>query len=354
MKSYKDLKAEVWDKNRCSGCGACVAVCPVNNLYFKEESPVKFICDECSCMIVPAKTEEHPLSAEFCKTVNYDVPCGACYDACPRIRELAINDPLGKYLKILKAKASTEIKYAQNGGVVTAILANAFEEELIDGAIVMKEDRWTLEPQSFLAMSKEDVLKSAGSKYLRKGNVLQAFKKAVMEEKLKKLAIVGTPCVISAICNILSSDNDLLGPFRRAIRLKISLFCFEIFDYNKMIDLLEKEGINPWDIKKMDILTGKLRITFVSGEYKDYNLKELEFAVREGCKCCGDFTGVCSDISVGNIGSGEGYSTVIIRNNWGEGFFLRAAHNGYLSYDDKVNVEEIVKLARLKMKRIKK
>jgi len=177
MKSYKNLKEEVWDTNRCSGCGACVAVCPVNNLYFREESPVKFECDECSCIIVPADIVEHPISAEFCKTVVYDVPCGACYDACPRIKKSAIpkSEGLGSILKAVRAKASIEIKNAQNGGVVTAILANAFDEGLIDGAIVMVDDKWTLEPESYLALSKEDVLKSAGSKYLWKGPILKAL-----------------------------------------------------------------------------------------------------------------------------------------------------------------------------------
>ena len=33
-KSYLDLKSEVWDAGRCSGCGACVAVCPADALYF--------------------------------------------------------------------------------------------------------------------------------------------------------------------------------------------------------------------------------------------------------------------------------------------------------------------------------
>ena len=28
QKSYLDLKSEVWDTGRCSGCGACVAACP--------------------------------------------------------------------------------------------------------------------------------------------------------------------------------------------------------------------------------------------------------------------------------------------------------------------------------------
>lgn len=346
MKSYKNLKEEVWDTNRCSGCGACVAVCPVNNLYFREESPVKFECDECSCIIVPADIVEHPISAEFCKTVVYDVPCGACYDACPRIKKSAIPKPkgLGNILKAVRAKASIEIKNAQNGGVVTAILANAFDEGLIDGAIVMMDDKWTLEPESYLALSKEDVLKSAGSKYLWKGPILKALKTAVMEKKLKKLAVVGTPCVINAIYQILSSDNDLLKPFREAIRLKIALFCFETYDYSKMIKKLNEDGIEPWEVKKMDIESGKLKITLINGNTVEYKLKDVESAMRNGCKVCGDFTGLTSDISVGNVGTEKGYSTVLIRNKWGEGFFKRAVYNGYITYDENVDLEAVENL----------
>jgi coenzyme F420 hydrogenase subunit beta len=33
--NYLDLKEKVWDENLCSGCGACVAVCPADALYFE-------------------------------------------------------------------------------------------------------------------------------------------------------------------------------------------------------------------------------------------------------------------------------------------------------------------------------
>ncbi|ADG13533.1 coenzyme F420 hydrogenase/dehydrogenase beta subunit domain protein [Methanocaldococcus infernus ME] len=348
MRSYKDLEREVWLKNRCSGCGACTAVCPANNLYFKEESPVKFNCTECYCEIVPPEDIEHPISAEFCKTTVYDVPCGACHDACPRVEVREMED---KYLGIYRAKSKLEIKNAQNGGVVSAILINALEEELIDGAIVIKQDNWTLEPISYLATTKEEVVKAAGSKYLRKVSPLNALKKAVMEEKLERLAIVGTPCIIEAMAKIQSSVNDLLKPFRKAIRLKISLFCFEIYDYAKMLKKLEEEGINPWDIKKMEIERGKFLLYLVDGFIKEYKIKELDPVMREGCKSCIDFTGLYSDISVGNVGTPEGYSTVIIRNKWGEGFFKRACYNGLIDFDSSVKIEEIKKLAELKMKR---
>ncbi|WP_456471847.1 Coenzyme F420 hydrogenase/dehydrogenase, beta subunit C-terminal domain [Methanocaldococcus sp.] len=350
MKSYKDLEREVWLKHRCSGCGACSAVCPANNLYFKEESNIKFNCNECYCEIVPLESIEHPISAEFCKTTVYDVPCGACYDACPRIENIALEE---KILKAYRARSKIEIKNAQNGGVVSSILINALEEDLIDGAIVIKQDNWTLEPRSYLATTKEEVIRSAGSKYLWKSSPLRALKKAVMEEKLERLAIVGTPCIIDAMAKIQLSDNDLLKPFRRAIRLKISLFCFEIYDYNKIIKKLEAEGINTWDVKKMKICRGKFKIYLIDGSVKEYDIKELDFAMREGCRVCQDFTGVKSDISVGNVGTPEGYSTVLIRNEWGYGFFKRAVYNDLIEFDENVNLEEVKKLSDIKRKRVK-
>ncbi len=356
MKTYLDLKEEVWDKNICSGCGACVSVCPTDNIYFKEESPVKFKCEMCACVISPIdEPMEHPVSAEFCKVVLYDVPCSACYNACPRSEERVIpysTSGMGKYIEIVKGKSTIDIKNAQSGGVVSAILINAFEEGLIDGAIVVKEDKWTMEPESFLATSKEDIINSAGSRYNWNVPILKVLKDAVMVKKLKNIAVVGTPCVMDGIYQIMASDNDLLKPFKKAIRLKIGLFCFETYDYEKMLKILKENKINPWDVKKMEIEKGKLVIKLMNGDSVSFNLKDIEDAMRVGCKVCDDFTGIVADISVGNVGSPSNYSTVILRNEWGKGFFDRACLNGYIEYDNDVDVGSIEKLVKLKRKRL--
>ncbi|AEH06586.1 Coenzyme F420 hydrogenase/dehydrogenase, beta subunit C-terminal domain [Methanothermococcus okinawensis] len=355
MKSYLNLKEEVWDKNTCSGCGACVAVCPVDNIYFKEDSPVKFVCDECACIIAPVEEIEHPVSAEFCKVTLYDVPCGACYDACPRTEKPlipSIKKGLGRILEKLKAKSKIEVKNPQSGGVVTAILANAFDEGIIDGALVMMEDKWTMEPKSYLATSKDEVLKASGSRYNWNVPILKALKEAVMVKKLNRIAVVGTPCVMNAVYQIMASENDLLKPFKNAIRLKIGLFCFETYDYDKMMEILEKHNINPWDVQKMDIEKGKLIVKLMNGNSIEFKLKDVEHAMRAGCKVCGDFTGIASDISVGNVGTPEGYSTVLVRNEWGKGFIDRAQDNGYIEVEDNVDIEAVEKLVKLKKSRI--
>lgn len=65
-KSYLDLKSEVWDTGRCSGCGACVAVCPADALFFDEGEMVT-----------------SPRSNGYCKQATDGVSCGACYAVCP-------------------------------------------------------------------------------------------------------------------------------------------------------------------------------------------------------------------------------------------------------------------------------
>jgi coenzyme F420 hydrogenase subunit beta len=354
MKSYLNLKEEVWDKNICSGCGACVAVCPVENIYFKQQSPVKFECELCACTIDPTAESECPASAEFCKVTLYDVPCGACYDACPRTEEKVIPpvEEIGKYIEIFGAKSKMDIKYAQSGGAVTAILCNALDEGLIDGAIVVSEDKWTMEPKSVLATTKEELIKAAGSRYNWNVPILEALKEAVMVKKLEKLAIVGTPCVINAVFQILASDNDLLKPFKKAIRLKIGLFCTETFKYGELMAKIKSMGINPWEIKKIEIRKGKLAIDLLNGETKELPLKDVEPYVRKGCSVCRDLTALVSDISAGNVGTPEGVTTLIVRNEWGKGFVERAILNGYLEkVDCEVNIDAIKKLAKKKMER---
>jgi coenzyme F420-reducing hydrogenase beta subunit len=74
----------------------------------------------------------------------------------------------------------------------------------------------------------------------------------------------------------------------------------------------------------------------------------LNNAVEERCINCLDFTAKYSDISVGSVGSDEGYSTVIVRSDVGEKLLesLDLAKG-------KVKKEEVTKLAILKKKRAK-
>jgi coenzyme F420 hydrogenase subunit beta len=333
-KSYRDLKAEVWDRGICAGCGACVAVCPADAICFGESGGS--VC---------------PSNIGYCKEANDEVPCGACYYACPRTGDA--KDPgLGSYQSIITAKAGFDVPKKQSGGAVTALLVNALEEGMIDAIVTVSEDRWTLKPSSVVITSSEELIHQAGSRYNWWVPLVAALKTAVIERKYRKIAVVGVPCVVQALHSIRSSPHDLLKPYGRSIRLIIGLFCTESFDYAALVEgKLKKEyQVDTWKIEKMDV-KGKLEVTMKDGTSLILPMKELETTVRPGCHYCLDLTAVFSDISAGAVGSGPGYTSLIIRNDAGKMFLESAARNKKLIFGPEADVTAIQRLASLKVQK---
>ncbi|OPX62753.1 MULTISPECIES: Coenzyme F420 hydrogenase/dehydrogenase, beta subunit C-terminal domain [unclassified Methanoregula] len=333
-KSYLDLKSSVWDTGKCSGCGACIAVCPADALSFAEGEMVT-----------------SPRSTGYCKQATDNVRCGACFDACPRTGEQPA-ETLGTYLELIPAKAAFEIPHRQSGGAVTAILANALDEGLVDAVVTVTEDRWTKKPSSVVITRSDVLVQQAGSRYSWWVPLLAALKNAVVERKFRHIAVVGVPCAVQALGRIRASDNDLLKPYAKSIRLVIGLFCTETFDYTALIHgkLRTHYKLEPHEIRKLDV-KGKLEILKEDGSTATVPLAELETCIRNGCHSCTDLTAVMSDISAGAIGSPFGMTTLIIRNPVGKGFVDSAVRNQKLIPGTGADIAAIEKLAMMKIKK---
>jgi coenzyme F420 hydrogenase subunit beta len=333
-KSYLDLKREVWDTGRCSGCGACIAVCPADSLSFDEGE-----------MVVS------PRSNAYCKQATDSVSCGACFDVCPRTGSQPA-ETLGSYLELYSAKSTFEVPRKQSGGAVTAILANALDEGLIDAIVTVSEDRWTLKPSSIIITKTEVLIQQAGSRYSWWVPLLAALKYAAIEHKYKRIAVIGVPCAVQAVARMRESDNDLLKPFGKAIRLVIGLFCTETFDYQALIlgKLKTQYRLDPNEIEKLNV-KGKLEVLKQDGSTTVVPLAELETCIRKGCHFCTDLTAVLSDISAGAIGSPAGSTTLIIRTPTGKGFVSSAVRNHRLDVSKGVDTAAIEKLAVAKIKK---
>jgi len=159
-----------------------------------------------------------------------------------------------------------------------------------------------------------------GSRYSWWVPLLASLKEAVVTRKYRRIAVVGVPCVARATQTIRASDHELLRPYAKAIRLVIGLFCTETFDYAKLVEgkLQSERRIEPWDIRRLDI-KGKLDVYLQDERHISIPLAELEESVRPGCRVCTDFTAVEADVSAGAVGSPEGYTTLVIRNDIGRG-----------------------------------
>jgi len=341
-KNYTDLKEEVWDTGLCSGCGACVAMCPADAIIFRKDGEFS-----------------GPAHTGYCKDVQDGVPCGACYAACPRTKDQHTHHMaatgVGECLRVLSARSGFDVRKRQSGGAVTAILASALEEGTIDGIVTIAADPWTHEPGAILITDREVLIAKAGSRYAWWVPLLSALKTAVVTQKKERLAIIGVPCAISAARIIQSSEHPFLKPYGRAIRLTIGLFCTETFDYQHLIDKKIKGeiGIDSWDIERLDV-RGKLIVTKQNGTKIEIPLQELEECVRPGCHVCGDLTAVDADISAGAIGSAEGFTTLLIRTPTGEGFVNHAVERGALLIEGETNMKIIERFAGDKAKRLAK
>lgn len=316
-KTFDDLKRDIIDTERCISCGTCEAVCPVNVIELVDAIPT--LIGKC-------------------------IECGICYGDCPvasfdeQEMDLKIfgrprkpeEENIGIYQNVYVAKAtSSEIhQKAQDGGVVTALLTQ-FLDEGGDGVIVaeLESDKiWV--PTSVVAKTKEEVIKAAGTKYTPSPAMI-GVKKAVKEEKLKKIAVVGTTCQMRGL------SLATMGPLRNkrfsdAVALKIGLFCMETFNYHDLMKYLKDNGVDPGRVTKFEIKNGRFYALAGDERLHRARLSKVKPLIRTGCAYCGDFTSEYSDISVGNVGSPSGYSTVIVRTERGKEILESAIKEGLI------------------------
>jgi len=127
--SFDELSRNVISRGLCTGCGACVAVCPLQNvLTYKHGGP---------------------------KLDGACINCGICIRVCPRYessvaemenfvfgRQRKNEEDVGIYKRVLVARSTNEeiLRKSQDGGVVTTLLISALESGLINGAIISKVD----------------------------------------------------------------------------------------------------------------------------------------------------------------------------------------------------------------------
>ena len=308
-KVFGHLLVEVIKAEGCVACGSCVSVCSVEAISFIDGLP---------------------------KLTGKCTACGECYNACPRgehdfgkleagalgrnrsVDEAAHGILLGAYaVRTLQPEVK---EHAQDGGAVTSILLSCLDEGA--SAIVAgldKEKVWS--PVPVLARDNHIVIECAGTKYTS-APMLLALKQAE-KEGLKKLAFVSTPCQIHALRmrqkNTTKTDSLALG-----------LFCMETFNYNELMAYLKEQGVDSAKVKKFEIKSGKF-IAHREGEPPfEAKIRKLKELSRNCCRVCLDYTSELADLSIGNVGSPDGYSTVLVRTQKGEASLRTAEERGLI------------------------
>ncbi len=309
---FKDLEREVIDKGKCALCGGCVATCRLLNygylsVDYDKERPV-----------IGAGLQCPP-------------DCGYCYYQCPRVNKPQLEHELEEMYEVVAT--DDEIREAaQDGGAVTALLAYALAEGIVEGCVtVVRDEHW--KPHITVAMDKSSLIKAAGSKYTPTA-ALTGLPDAIIDRGLWSVALVGTPCQMAGYEQMLSVGRDTHNAhnFASTVRLRIGLFCMGTYSYEGLINgyLATERGIKISEVTDMQISDNMLHVYSGTDELLQVDISEIEPYKRDGCRVCEDFSALFADISVGNNGTPEGKSTVIVRSYFGKDVFEGAIERGYI------------------------
>lgn len=313
IKGQNELQEMVLNTGLCTGCGACIDICPYFRSY-RGKTAILFPCTltQGRCFAFCPKVE---VDLDKLSQGSFGKPYG--------------DSPLGSYQAIMVSKAGEKVDNIgfQAGGTVSSLTLFALKKGYVDGAVLT--DRDELLPVPRFVIEPEEVLKCASSKYTA-APTLSALNRAI-SKGFRKIGIVATPCQALAIALMRSNplkDNDFIDP----IGLVIGLFCTWAMDFRAFRGFLSAR-VNISGIKKIDIPPPPaevMEIFMKRGKKITIPLDEVRALILEGCSYCIDMTAEFSDISVGVLEGHPDMNTLIVRTERGQEIVDKAIQEGYI------------------------
>jgi coenzyme F420 hydrogenase subunit beta len=302
---FWDLEKAVIDADRCVQCGVCVAACPTDSIGIGEDDLPELVkmCTGCS------------LCWDFCPRG------GLQYESTWKITGGESVEGMGRVEESYTARVSQRIDGVQDGGFVSALLISLLEAGEIDGALLARasaSERW--KGEAFLATTPEEVRACAGSFY----NQTLALGHVDFEDydlpPNPRVAVVGTPCEIEGIKAMQARPWTWGSSKVEAITLTIALLCTKSFNYEKLMleEIRDKRNVDLDSVGRVDVIRGKMIVQDLEGvTIFEEPIRDFHGAALKGCDECADFMGHAADISVGSVGSADGYSSVLLRSEEG-------------------------------------
>jgi coenzyme F420 hydrogenase subunit beta len=337
---FWELEAAVIEAGRCIQCGTCVAACPSNSIGIHEDTGLPELvkmCTGCS------------LCWDFCPRggLRYEAlwpPSTPTEEAEPSALEVRSDasdtywkisggppgDGLGAVLEQYAVRASSRSEDVQDGGAVSALLTALLAAGEIDGALVSKPSADPDEPWkgvATIATTPQEIAAASGSFYNQTMALAELDLSRYALPPKPRIAVVGTPCEIQGV-RAMQARRWNTGAHRvDAVVLTIALLCTKSFDYEGlMLRLLrDRRHVDLDRVSKVDVIRGRMIVEYRDGEIAvDEPVKDFHGAALKGCDECADFLGRSADISVGSVGSMDGWTSVLVRTERGRLAFQKA------------------------------
>ena len=294
----KELEETVLKTGLCTGCGACVNICPYQASY-KDKTVALHHCD---------------------------LTRGRCYECCPctptdllalqkkLYDEQEITAEMGAVKGFYIARAADEAirRDSQHGGTVTALIALALREGWIDAAVLSKAGEDLL-PRGVTVSDPEAVRRLGKSRFVVSPTVAE-FNRA-QQCGQRRIGVVTTPCQALALAKMRTQTLTEAGGAAESLGLVVGLFCGWALSWERLTTVL-KTKTSLAAVTGMDIPPSRYHTleVYTPGETIGISLDEITPCVRESCRGCGDMTAEFSDISVGSARLPEGWETARLWN----------------------------------------
>lgn len=338
----KELEETVLKTGLCTGCGACVNVCPYQAVY-RDRIVTLHHCD-----LIRGRCYD------FCPQTPADLnalkqKCGIGADLTPEI------GAVGGFF-ITRATDEAIRRRAQHGGTVSALIALALREGLIDTAVLAGEGEGLL-PRGVTVSDPEIAIGLGRSRFVVSPTVAEFNR--VSRTDCRRIGVVATPCQALALAKMRAQTVADTQSGIEKLQLVVGLFCGWALSWRNLTALLEKK-MDIAAVTGMDIPPSRyhtLEVYTKEGTVR-VSLDEVNSCVRESCRSCGDMTAEFSDISVGSARLPEGWDTarfwnqVIVRTKRGSDLLELARSRGILEFREVPagNLEKL-KAASLNKKR---
>lgn len=316
MKQRLDVlnKKYICDKTKCSGCGACMNICPKDAIKFERDS---------EGFLYPTIDDK--------KCIN----CGACKNVCPILNEKKFDN---KCIKCYAAKSKNiDIKMkSSSGGIFSHLALNV----LHDNGVVYGACMDNFSVKHIRISNEKELDKILGSKYVQ-SNVGFIYKEVLEDlNNGKKVLFSGVPCQIMGLRSFLKKNYENL--------YCVSVMCHGVmneFVLNKRIDQFEKlydtkiinikfkSKKNGWEKSSIEYFSDRIDKVYYFNDDPLMFLYLNNYVLRDSCYNCsskgligngadiilGDYWGV--NIVHNDMFDGNGVSCIIIKTDKGRKLF---------------------------------